>query len=166
MTGVQTCALPIYPKVLFLDEPTIGLDVNVKVSMREFVKKINKERGVTILLTTHDLQDIEELAQRIVVINHGKVGFDGSQAQLAQKYADGKRSVSFTLQQEAEEIVLPEGLAAHCALQRNGRNVKVMHDSRVSSSDLIVALVQKYKLTDIDVKGPQIEDVVMEVYKS
>lgn len=154
------------PKVLFLDEPTIGLDVNVKVSMREFVKKINRERGVTILLTTHDLQDIEELAQRIVVINHGQVGFDGSQAQLAEKYADGKHSVSFTLQQEVAEIVLPEGLAGHCSLQREGLHVRIQHDSRVSSSDLIVALVQRYRLTDIDIKGPQIEDVVMEVYKS
>lgn len=154
------------PKVLFLDEPTIGLDVNVKVAVREFVKKINKERGVTILLTTHDLQDIEELAQRIVVINHGQVGFDGSQAQLAQRYADGKHSVSFTLQQDAPDIVLPEAMAGHCAIQRDGRNVKVMHDSHVSSSDLIVALVQRYRLTDIDIKGPQIEDVVMEVYKS
>ena len=154
------------PKVLFLDEPTIGLDVNVKVSMREFVKKINRERGVTILLTTHDLQDIEELAQRIVVINHGQVGFDGSQAQLAEKYADGRHSVSFTLQQEVPGIVLPEGLAGHCTLQREGLHVKIQHDSRVSSSDLIVALVQRYRLTDIDIKGPQIEDVVMEVYKS
>lgn len=154
------------PKVLFLDEPTIGLDVNVKVAVRDFVRKINKERGVTILLTTHDLQDIEELARRIVVINHGQVGFDGSQAQLAEKYADGKRSVSFTLQQEASQIVLPEGLAGHCTLQQEGLHVKVIHDSRVSSSDLIVALVQRYRLTDIDIKGPQIEDVVMEVYKS
>lgn len=154
------------PKVLFLDEPTIGLDVNVKVAVRDFVRKINKERGVTILLTTHDLQDIEELARRIVVINHGQVGFDGSQAQLAERYADGKRSVSFTLQQEASQIVLPEGLAGHCTLQQEGLHVKVVHDSRVSSSDLIVALVQRYRLTDIDIKGPQIEDVVMEVYKS
>ena len=154
------------PKVLFLDEPTIGLDVNVKVAVRDFVRKINKERGVTILLTTHDLQDIEELARRIVVINHGQVGFDGSQAQLAERYADGKRSVSFTLQQEASQIVLPEGLAGHCTLQQEGLHVKVVHDSRVSPSDLIVALVQRYRLTDIDIKGPQIEDVVMEVYKS
>ncbi len=153
------------PKVLFLDEPTIGLDVNVKVAVREFIKKINKERGVTILLTTHDLQDIEELAKRIVVINHGQVGFDGSQAELARKYADGKHSVSFTLQQEVSDILLPEGLAAHCTIQREGRNVKVMHDSSVSSSDLIVALVQRYRLTDIDIEGPQIEDVVMEVYR-
>lgn len=100
-----------------------------------------------------------------MVINHGQVGFDGSQAELARKYADGKHSVSFTLQQEVSDILLPEGLAAHCTIQRDGRNVKVMHDSSVSSSDLIVALVQRYRLTDIDIEGPQIEDVVMEVYR-
>ncbi len=154
------------PRVLFLDEPTIGLDVNVKVSMRQFVKKINKERGVTILLTTHDLQDIEELAERIVVINHGQVGFDGSMNELAKKYADGKRSVSFTLRQDIPEIILPEGMAGHSVVEREGLHVKIRHDSHVDSSDLIAGLVQKYALTDIDIKGPQIEDVVMEVYKS
>lgn len=154
------------PRVLFLDEPTIGLDVNVKVSMRQFVKKINKERGVTILLTTHDLQDIEELAERIVVINHGQVGFDGSMNELAKKYADGKRSVSFTLRQDIPEIILPEGMAGHSIVERKGLHVKIRHDSHVDSSDLIAGLVQKYALTDIDIKGPQIEDVVMEVYKS
>lgn len=154
------------PRVLFLDEPTIGLDVNVKVSVREFVKKINRERGVTILLTTHDLQDIEELAQRIVVINHGQVGFDGSMAGLAEKYADGKRSVSFTLQQEAADVELPEQMAGHYTLSREGMHVKIQHDSQVSASDIIAAMLQRYTLTDIDIKGPQIEDVVMEVYKS
>ncbi len=154
------------PKVLFLDEPTIGLDVNVKVSMREFVKKINKERNVTILLTTHDLQDIEELAKRIVVINHGQVGFDGSMEELASKYADGKRSVSFTLQQDVPEITLPEKMAGHYTIEREGRQVKIRHDGHVNASDLIVALIQKYRLKDIDIRGPQIEDVVMEVYRS
>ena len=64
-----------------------------------------------------------------------------TQAQLAEKYADGKHSVSFTLQQEVAEIVLPEGLAGHCSLQREGLHVRIQHDSRVSSSDLIVELV-------------------------
>lgn len=154
------------PKVLFLDEPTIGLDVNVKASMREFVKEINRERGVTILLTTHDLQDIEELAKRIVVINHGKVGFDGSMEELAKRYADGKRSVSFTLRQDVPQILLPQGMTGHYVLEREGLHVKIRHDSNVDSSDLIAVLVQKYALTDIDIKGPQIEDVVMEVYQS
>lgn len=154
------------PKVLFLDEPTIGLDVNVKVSVRDFIKKINKERGVTILLTTHDLQDIEQLAKRIVVINHGQVGFDGSMTALAEKYAGGKHSVQFTLQKDVGQIELPTGMAGHYTLAKNGLHVQIEHDQSISASDMVAALLQKYTLTDIDIHGPQIEDVVMEVYKS
>jgi len=154
------------PKVLFLDEPTIGLDVNVKVSVRNFIKKINKERSVTILLTTHDLQDIEQLAKRIVVINHGQVGFDGSMTALAEKYAGGKHSVQFTLQKDVGQIELPTGMAGHYTLAKNGLHVQIEHDQSISASDMVAALLQKYTLTDIDIHGPQIEDVVMEVYKS
>lgn len=154
------------PKVLFLDEPTIGLDVNVKVSVRDFIKKINKERGVTILLTTHDLQDIEQLAKRIVVINHGQVGFDGSMTALAEKYASGKHSVQFTLQKDVGQIELPTGMAGHYTLAKNGLHVQIEHDQSISASDMVATLLQKYTLTDIDIHGPQIEDVVMEVYKS
>lgn len=154
------------PKVLFLDEPTIGLDVNVKVSVREFIKKINRERGVTILLTTHDLQDIEQMAQRIVVINHGQVGFDGSMAELADKYARGKHSIRFTLQKDSPAVELPAGMEGHYTLSKNGLHVQIEHDQTISASDMMVALLGRYALTDIDIRGPQIEDVVMEVYKS
>ena len=154
------------PKVLFLDEPTIGLDVNVKVSVRDFIKKINKERDVTILLTTHDLQDIEQLAKRIVVINHGQVGFDGSMTALADKYAGDKHSVRFTLQKDVDQIELPVGMEGHYTLSKNGLHVQIEHDQNISASDMMGALLAKYTLTDIDIRGPQIEDVVMEVYKS
>ena len=86
------------PKVLFLDEPTIGLDIAVKIKMREFIQKINQDRHVTVLLTTHDLSDIESLARRIIVINHGMLGFDGTIEALAEKYAVNSRKI--------EDIVL------------------------------------------------------------
>ena len=154
------------PKVLFLDEPTIGLDINVKVSMREFIKKINREREVTIMLTTHDLQDIEELAKRIVVINHGTVGFDGSMTELAEKYAGGNHTVSFTMQEGAGVLELPEQLRPHCKVNQEGLHVTITHDASVDASAIITALMPQYPMTGIDIKGPQIEDVVMEVYRS
>lgn len=154
------------PKVLFLDEPTIGLDINVKVSMREFIKKINREREVTIMLTTHDLQDIEELAKRIVVINHGTVGFDGSMTELAEKYAGGNHTVSFTMQEGAGALELPEQLRPHCKVNQQGLHVTITHDASVDASAIITALMPQYPMTGIDIKGPQIEDVVMEVYRS
>lgn len=153
------------PKVLYLDEPTIGLDINVKIKMREFIKRINAERGVTIILTTHDLQDIEELAKRIIVINHGTVGFDGSMKELAARYAGGKHTVSFTLDDEVETIMLPEGMRGHYSLKKDGYHVTITHDAALPASDIITAVVTQYHISDIDIKGPQIEDVVLEVYQ-
>src|SRR5947208_2627518 len=76
--GELAASLIHNPKIVFLDEPTIGLDVSVKQSIREFVKRINRERGVTVILTTHDLRDIEELCSRVFIIDKGRQVFDGS----------------------------------------------------------------------------------------
>ena len=153
------------PKVLYLDEPTIGLDINVKIKMREFIKRINEERKVTILLTTHDLQDIEELANRIIVINHGTVGFDGSIKDLADHYAKGKHTVSLTLEDDIENVVLPEGLLDRIQIKKEGRHVTIYHNADLPSAQIVSEMVARYHISDIDIKGPQIEDVVLEVYR-
>lgn len=153
------------PKVLYLDEPTIGLDINVKIKMREFIKRINEERGVTVILTTHDLQDIEQMAKRIIVINHGTACFDGSVDELSKKYAGGKRTVSFTLEQDESAIELPEGMKGYCIISKEGRHVQIQHQQEITASQIITAIVSKYQISDIDIKGPQIEDVVLEVYQ-
>ena len=153
------------PKVLFLDEPTIGLDINVKLKMREFIKKINEERGVTVLLTTHDLSDIESLARRIIVINHGTLGFDGTIEALAEKYSDGKRSIRFTLQEE-HDLALPAEMAAHCLVKRDGLHMTIVHDKAVEAAAILGFIMSKTAISDIDIRGPQIEDVVLEVYNS
>lgn len=80
------------PKILFLDEPTIGLDAVSKIQVREFIKKINKEWGTTIILTTHDMQDIEALTNRIILIGKGEKLFDGTLSKLKEKYAHAKYS--------------------------------------------------------------------------
>lgn len=154
------------PKVLYLDEPTIGLDINVKIKMREFIKKINEERGVTVMLTTHDLQDIETLAKRIVVINHGTVCFDGGMEALSEKYAGGSHSISFTLQEDVDTVDLPEKMLGKISMKKDGRHVSITHPSDIPSSDILSSIFAKYAVSDISIKGPQIEDVVMEVYNS
>lgn len=154
------------PQVLFLDEPTIGLDINVKVRVREFVHRINQERGVTVLLTTHDLQDIEQLARRIIVINHGRVGFDGSIEELSQKYSSGPRILTCHLKEQRREIVLPPELAKCCTLSLDGMKLTVHYPPEVEAGALITALSAACPIGDISMKGPQIEDVVMEVYRS
>ena len=153
------------PKVLFLDEPTIGLDINVKIKMREFIKKINQERHVTILLTTHDLSDIESLAKRIVVINHGTVGFDGTIEELSRKYAKGKRSIRFTLQEDAV-LSFPEAMKPHLEMQQEGRHITLRHDDALDAGAILAEILSQAAVSDIDIKGPQIEDVVLEVYQS
>lgn len=152
------------PKVLFLDEPTIGLDINVKIKMREFIKKINQERQVTVLLTTHDLSDIESLAKRIIVINHGAVGFDGTIEELAEKYAGGKRCIRFTLQEEAV-LQFPERMRGHLEMQRDGRHIVLLHDNTLDVGEILNEILFQAAITDIDIKGPRIEDIVLEVYK-
>ncbi|MDH5636944.1 MAG: ATP-binding cassette domain-containing protein, partial [Nitrospinota bacterium] len=78
------------PKVMFLDEPTIGLDIIAKDNVRRFLKKINKERGVTIILTTHDMDDIEALCDRIIIIDKGKIAWDGATSRLKEEHMKGK----------------------------------------------------------------------------
>ena len=153
------------PRILFLDEPTIGLDINVKVRVREFVQKINRERGVTVLLTTHDLQDIEQLARRIIVINHGKVGFDGSMEELTRQYGSGPRMLSCNLKEQRQEIALPPELANRCTLSLDGMKLTVHYPPEVEAGTLLTALSAVCPIGDITMKGPQIEDVVMEVYR-
>ncbi|HCA34791.1 MAG TPA: sugar ABC transporter ATP-binding protein [Lachnospiraceae bacterium] len=154
------------PKVLYLDEPTIGLDINIKLKMREFIKKINQERGVTVMLTTHDLQDIEQMARRIVVINHGTVCFNGTMEELSEKYAGGSHSISFTLQTDVAALDLSPGLKDKVKVDKDGRHVKITHPQTVAAADILTEIFKSYSVSDIEIKGPQIEDVVMEVYNS
>ncbi len=118
------------------------------------------------MLTTHYLQDIETLAKRIVVINHGTVCFDGGMEALSEKYAGGSHSISFTLQEDVETVVLPEKIRECVTMKKDGRHVTIAHPSDISSSDILSSIFAKYAVSDISIKGPQIEDVVMEVYNS
>src|SRR4029077_2364407 len=97
------------PPIVFLDEPTIGLDVNAKQSIRDFVKRINRERGVTVILTTHDLRDIEELCSRVMILDKGRVIFDGSLDQLRARSTDAGH-LTFTLARPLETGWKPDGL--------------------------------------------------------
>lgn len=154
------------PKILYLDEPTIGLDINVKIQVRQFVKKINKERGVTVLLTTHDLQDIESLASRIIVINHGTVGYDGDMQELAKQYGKGNHSISFNFQEDVDRFSLPDKMGEKCCIHQEGRHITLTYPQEVAAAELLALILSQYQITDIEIKGPQIEDIVLEVYKS
>lgn len=174
MRAELSAALIHRPRILFLDEPTIGLDVVAKGRMREFLTKINVERGVTILLTTHDLRDIEELCDRVMMINHGSLLYDGDLATLRdQAGLPTLLSVKYArvppLLQEGEfigqggEILDAPGNGAWriAAIDMDSRTVEVHFDrSQSSAPEVIVAMQALGEIRDVSLAEPLIEDII------
>jgi ABC-2 type transport system ATP-binding protein len=148
------------PQLIFLDEPTIGLDAPSKLAVREFVGRLNRERGVTVILTTHDMHDIEALAERVIVIGGGRILADGSFAALrAGVLAERRLFVDFA--EVAPEIDLPEVRA----VARNGRQIELAFDPRrIAAPDLIARIVAAHPVDDIHVEEPLIEEVIARFY--
>ena len=149
------------PRLLFLDEPTIGLDAVSKLVVRRFIRELNVERGVTVLLTTHDLDDIEALCRRVLVIAGGKLLIDGSLDALRRR-AGGKRRLIIDLAQPAP--LHPED-AAHVLEHDDARLVLQFDPELVSGAQLISAVTQRYPVRDLFVENPRIEELVAELYR-
>lgn len=147
------------PKVLFLDEPTIGLDAVSKLAVRDFIRDINRERGVTVILTTHDMQDIEALAQRILLIGKGRLLLDGTLEQLRQQYGRGSVTVSYS-GGEADSL---SGL--DITEQEPGRLTVATDGTREDTARVIAQLTGALTITDISVKGPDPEELVVSLYR-
>ena len=147
------------PKVLFLDEPTIGLDAVSKLAVRDFIREINRDRRVTVILTTHDMQDIEALAQRILLIGKGKVLLDGTLEQLKQEYGRGSVTVSYS----AGETQALSGL--EIVEQEMGRLTVATNGTREDTARVIAQLTGTLTITDISVKGPDAEEMVVSLYR-
>ena len=148
------------PRLIFLDEPTIGLDAPSKLAVREFVGRLNRERGVTVILTTHDMHDIEALAERVIVIGGGKILADGSFAALrAGVLAERRLFVDFA--EVAPRIDLPDvRVVAH-----DGRQIELAFDPRrITAPDLIARIVAAHPVDDIHVEEPLIEEVIARFY--
>ena len=148
------------PPLVFLDEPTIGLDAPSKLAVREFVGRINRERGVTVILTTHDMHDIEALAQRVIVIGGGKILADGTfDALRAGVLAERRLFVDFTA--DAPELDLPDVRL----MKRDGRQLELAFDPRrITAPALIARIVAEHAVDDIHVEEPLIEAVIARLY--
>ncbi len=110
------------PKIVYLDEPTIGLDLLVKERIREFIKRVNREKGTTVILTTHDLGDIEELCKRVLIIDNGRLIYDGPLATIKERF--GKyREITFETAADLNGLVVPEGAIL---LEKDERRSKVL----------------------------------------
>jgi ABC-2 type transport system ATP-binding protein len=156
--GELTAAMLHGPELLFLDEPTIGLDVVAKQRVRDFLVEINRDEGVTVLLTTHDLGDIERLCNRLLVIDHGSLIWDGAIAQLKERYG-GERTLVIDL----EEPAPPLEIAGARVEKVDGPRQWLRF--RGSASELTAQVAAAARLVDLQVQEPDIEEIVRRIYE-
>ena len=157
-----TAALLHSPEILYLDEPTIGLDVVAKEQVRQFLRRVNAERQVTVILTTHDLNDVEKICQRLIIIDTGRIIYDGGIDALKQRYGrtrmlivDLARAYS-AIQIESADVIRREGNRIWLAFDRD----------IISASDAITRLTAHYEIQDLTISEPEIEEIVRQIYQS
>jgi len=166
MRGDLAAAMLYEPRILYLDEPTVGLDVVAKERTRQFVEEVNRELGTTIILTTHDLADVERLCTRIVFIDKGKVLYDGSVSELKRRYAPW-RVLDITLAPGAADepespvtlrldgVEIDEQTEAHLLVRFDPEKIAV--------TDIITAVIGQRAVSDISIIEPDLEGVVREI---
>ena len=159
MRGDITAALLHDPEILYLDEPTIGLDVVSKGRLREFLRRLNAEHGTTLMLTTHDLQDIEALCERVIVIDHGSLVFDGSLAAL-HRHGGSRRTLVVDLVDEGGPIVVPGADVVRIEGPRQWLSFPV----DASAAPIVAAVAASYDVADLSLREPDIEDVIRDLY--
>ena len=151
------------PPLLFLDEPTIGLDVVAKASVREFLQEINRREGTTVLLTTHDLSDIETLSRRVLVIDHGRLLFDGALSELRDRILP-ITSVVFDVKTVPDPSLLVWN--GQTIAEVGSHRYRVDIDRRfLSAATAVKEIMNRFEVVDISIEEPQIEDVVKRIYR-
>ena len=149
------------PGLLFLDEPTIGLDAVSKLALRDFLRWENREYGTTILLTTHDMEDIAALCSRVMVLGHGQKLYDGDLPALLARY-DTSRTVTVRFEDPAAEPLLPEG----AALSREGDLVKVIYSPQeIPTPELLEKLQQTGTIREMTIQPQNIDHMIATMYR-
>ncbi|WP_144466270.1 ABC transporter ATP-binding protein [Bacillus nitratireducens] len=155
------------PLVVFLDEPTIGLDVAVKSRIRSFIKEVNRLRQTTVILTTHDMQDIEEICKRVIIIDQGTILYDGGLEDIYTMF-NQKRMIHFDLDLNGE-FLLPNNLIKEVEIYRNNIDDKkislAFNNETINTADIIGEMMKKYKIRDLTVTDPKIESIVKDIYE-
>lgn len=160
MRGDLAAAMLHSPSVIFLDEPTIGLDVDVKYAIRKFIKDINERCKTTIILTTHDLDDIQQLCKRVIIINKGQIVEDGSLNQLIDRLAPTKKLIVDFFEE------YPDIHASNAEIVRaeNGRVWFEFEKAKTSAGEIVTELSSNYLIQDISIEETNIEDVIRRIY--
>jgi ABC-2 type transport system ATP-binding protein len=149
------------PDILFLDEPTIGLDAVSKIAVRQFIHTINKERGVTVILTTHDMNDIEALAQRILLIGKGSLLYDGKLSALRSQFGAHK-TVTVDYKPQSIPIHVPGASMQSWSAERA---VFSVNTEQVMMSEVLNRLTSQVELLDVAIDTQPIEDIILKLYK-
>ncbi|MXX93722.1 MAG: ATP-binding cassette domain-containing protein [Chloroflexi bacterium] len=150
------------PDILFLDEPTIGMDAVSKLAFREFIKQFNQERGTTVILTTHDMDDIEVICDRVMIINDGKIVSDGTLDELRRRVSLERRLVVELVDNVIEPTIHPLANLAN----RDGRRIHIQFDPhQISAADLIAHATSQNQVQDLFVENPPIEETIARIYK-
>ena len=149
------------PKILFLDEPTIGLDAVTKLAVREFIKKINKKWGTTIILTTHDMSDIDALTNKIILIGRGQILYNGSFSSIKHKY-DNVKQIEVEFKQVYDKIEF-DGyeVVSH---NQNMATLKNLPTTKFNTKDFINEISKKYEVVDFSIKPISVDEILAKLY--
>ena len=160
MRGDFAAALLHDPRIVYLDEPTIGLDVVAKEAIRAFIIDINKRLGTTVILTTHDLADVERLCRRLILIDHGIVIYDGSVEGLRDEYGT-HRTLVVTLNEPQPEFSVP-GVEVDLT---DALTARLRFDRRTLTAEALIRRVtERYSIRDVAIEEPEIDDIVRRIY--
>ncbi|MBC6417459.1 MAG: ATP-binding cassette domain-containing protein, partial [Prochloron sp. SP5CPC1] len=161
MRSELAAALIHSPSLLFLDEPTIGLDAPAKLAVRKFITHLNKEYGTTVILTTHDMDDIEALCRRVIVIDSGKILLDGSLGELRASVS-AERLLIVDLDEEVSDFQDPDVTI----VSQNQHQIHLRFDPKqISVTSLISRITGKYKVQDLVVESLPIEEIITQFYQ-
>ncbi len=153
------------PKVVYLDEPTIGLDVLVKENIRKFIKEVNKEFKTTIILTTHDIKDVEELCDRIILIDKGKLVYDGSITSFRNKYSNNDFLTIFKKEHDSfiDKMEIPNGMEIS---EENKNYIRIKFDAnKISIVEIIDKFKQYYTILNVETNEAKIEEILKDIYR-
>lgn len=149
------------PEILFLDEPTIGLDAVTRIAVRDFLTELNRREGVTMILTTHDMDDIEALCSRVLVIGHGKLLFDGGMDSLRETYAPNRL---LKIRLGADMTV--SSIEGAESMKQNGRDVVIaFRPEKISAQEMIARAAQRLQISDLTVESPDVEQMIADMYR-
>ncbi len=153
------------PKIVYLDEPTIGLDVLVKDKIRSAIKELNKRYGITVILTTHDMKDIEELCSRIIIIDKGRILYDGKLSDIKYRFGNTK-TVFVPKNVTIDEAALQEKFGNVTTMVADDRVAIKFSQNEVDLDDMLLYLINNYHIKDFKIEDISIEDITKKLYEN